>query len=81
MLQGAGVITIPRYVCCHSTQPLQPTLIGFGDASCRAYAPVVYIRTEGEAHVEVHVLALKLLQLGVPPFRGWNCYQLYYWPS
>ena len=61
MLRGAQSIAIPRCVYCAVTPPLQSAkLIGFCDASSKAYAAVVYLRIEGEAHaVDVKFVAAK----------------------
>ena len=56
MLQDASALSIPR---CVYNEPTQATLVGFCDASCKAYAAVVYLRTETEDSVDVHILTAK----------------------
>ncbi len=63
MLQGARTIIIPRCV---------NFLIGFCDASAKAYAAIVYLRVENENHVDVKFLAAKtrvtpVLGITIPP--------------
>ena len=60
MLRGAKTITIPRCVYGIVSQPSKSgRLIGFCDASTRAYASVVYMRLESEDCVDVKFLASK----------------------
>ena len=67
-LKGPDVITIPR--CLLTTLPLpiqSATLIGFCDASTKAYACVVYLRLESETSTEIQFVAAKSR---VAPSRG-----------
>ena len=53
MLRGARAIVIPRCVY-HVTQSVKSAkVVGFCDASSKAYAAVAYVRLEGEACVDV----------------------------
>ena len=59
MLRGARAIVIPRCVY-HVTQSVKSAkVVGFCDASSKAYAAVAYVRLEGEACVDVKFLAAK----------------------
>ncbi len=42
-----------------SSSPKAARLIGFCDASAKAYAAIVYLRVENENHVDVKFLAAK----------------------
>ena len=44
---------------CALIQQLKYSLVGFCDASAKAYAAVVYLRTEQETHADTHILASK----------------------
>ena len=56
-LQGPESLAIPR---CYFNGPTKSVgLIGFCDASAKAYAAVVYLRLEDEEHVVVRFLAAK----------------------
>lgn len=59
MLRGAKVIMIPR--CLYDTvpNPQSARLIGFCDASAKAYAAVVYMRIESETCAEIKFLAVR----------------------
>ncbi len=60
MLKGAKAVTIPRCLYRDVSRPLQSArLVGFCDASTKAYAAVVYMRFESEARVDVKFLATK----------------------
>ena len=58
MLKGAKAIAIPRCVYC-TISPKTARLIGFCDASAKAYAAVVYVRFEDEDSVDVKFIAAK----------------------
>ena len=58
MLKGAKLITIPRCVY-HSTSLGRSRLVGFCDASGKAYAAVVYLQIEDEGAAKVRFLASK----------------------
>ena len=58
MLQGTKIITIPRCVH-HAISPNTMRLVGFCDASAKAYAAVVYLRLEDDDTVDVQFLAAK----------------------
>ena len=57
MLKRAKTITIPR--CVYIASPKVMRLLGFCDASAKAYAAVVYLRSENEDHVDVKFIAAK----------------------
>lgn len=61
MIQNTQVITIPRcvYHGFDATRPAKFNLVGFCDASSKAYAAVVYARIEDESHVVVEFLSAK----------------------
>lgn len=61
MIQSTQVITIPRcvYHGFDATRPAKFNLVGFCDASSKAYAAVVYARIEDESHVVVEFLSAK----------------------
>ena len=60
MLRGAKAILIPRCLYQAVARPLLSVkLIGFCDASTKAYAAVIYMRLESEACVDVTFLAAK----------------------
>ena len=60
MLRGAKTISIPRNLYRAVARPAQSVkLVGFCDASTKAYAAVVYMRLESEACVDVQFLAAK----------------------
>ena len=61
MLEGAKVITIPRLLYPSATSSIQlAKLVGFCDTSSKAYAAVVYLKTEMEEHlVDVRFVAAK----------------------
>ena len=60
MLRGAKTVTIPRCVYGVTSQPIQSArLVGFCDASTKAYAAVVYMRFESEDNVNVKLLTAK----------------------
>lgn len=60
MMKEAQVITVPRYLCQYFPIPCDSQrLIGFCDASTKAYAAVVYMRFEGEDSVDVKFVAAK----------------------
>ena len=60
ILKEAKPITIPRCVYSNTSQPAKSArLIGFCDASSKAYAAVVYVRLEDETGVDVKFLASK----------------------
>jgi hypothetical protein len=60
MLGSAKTITIPRCVCHTLSQPMQSaSLIGFCDASSKAYASVVYLRLESGGNFEIRFIAAK----------------------
>ena len=40
-------------------EPISSQLIGFCDASEKAYAPVVYLRTVDKGHVDLYIVAAK----------------------
>ena len=58
MLKGARTISVPRCVF-QTTSPKNARLVGFCDASAKAYAAVVYLRLEDETCVDVKFLAAK----------------------
>ena len=58
MLSEAKAISIPRCVY-RTTSPKSARLIGFCDASAKAYAAVVYIKLEDEDDVNVKFIAAK----------------------
>ena len=58
IMKLAGLITVPR---CALTQQLEYSLVGFCDASAKAYAAVVYLRTEQETHADTHISRLQSL--------------------
>ena len=59
-LRGPKSLVIPRcYLSINPDSPVSARLIGFCDASAKAYAAVVYLRLEGEAQVSVRFLAAK----------------------
>ena len=49
-LQGAESLMIPRCYLNGLDPPNSVRLVGFCDASAKAYAAVVYLRLEGESH-------------------------------
>ena len=58
MVRDAKTITIPRCLYDNVSQPLKSArLIGFCDASSKAYAAVVYMRLESESSVDVKFIA------------------------
>lgn len=60
MVRGAKTITIPRCLYQHASPPPKSTrLIGFCDASAKAYGAVVYFRLEDESAVDVKFVAAK----------------------
>lgn len=59
MLQDTRIMIVPRCVYCHPANPIKSTLVGFCDASVKAYAAVVYLRMQYETHTTVHFLASK----------------------
>ena len=61
MVKNAKTIEIPRYLLLDSINSIKSArLIGFCDASSRAYAAVAYLRIETELHqVQVRILAAK----------------------
>ena len=61
MLRGAKTILIPRCVYSNMVHPVQSAkLVGFCDASCKAYAAIVYLRLKSESHqVSVSFIAAK----------------------
>ena len=60
ILREAKPITIPHCVYNNTSQPSKSArLIGFCDASSKAYAPVVYVRLEDETRLDVKFLASK----------------------
>ena len=50
---------IPRCYLSGLDSPNSVRLVGFCDASAKAYAAVVYLRLEGESHMSVRFLAAK----------------------
>ena len=58
MLREAKAISIPRCVYC-TISPKSARLIGFCDASAKAYAAVVYIKLEDEDDIDVKFIAAK----------------------
>ena len=50
---------IPRCYLSGLDPPNSVRLVGFCDASAKAYAAVVYLRLEGESHMSVRFLAAK----------------------
>ena len=58
-LQGAESLVIPRCYLSGLDPPNSVRLVGFCDASAKAYAAVVYLRLEGESHMSVRFLAAK----------------------
>ena len=58
MLKGAKAITIPRCVYC-TISPKAARLVGFCDASAKAYAAVVYVKLEDEDGVDIKFIAAK----------------------
>lgn len=57
VLRSAGDIVIPRCLLCDTAQPTSVRLVGFCDASTKAYAAIVYMKLEGETSVDVKFLA------------------------
>ena len=61
MVSDAKTITIPRCLYDNVSQPLKSArLIGFCDASSKAYAAVVYMRLESESSVYMKFIAAKI---------------------
>ena len=59
-LQGSETLAIPRcYLTGIPDPPQSARLVGFCDASAKAYAAVVYLRLESEARLNVRFLAAK----------------------
>ena len=64
-------LSIPRCYCWSSRQASQQySLIGFCDASSRAYAAVVYIRVETLVGNSVEFVKCKVLYIGNAPYTG-----------
>ena len=60
ILKRAEVIMLPRCLLCDITTPIQSAqLIGFCDASMKAYAAVVYLRLKTEHSIHVRFLSSK----------------------
>ena len=59
MLQKADDIVVPRCVFSDVAQPTSIQLVGFCDASNKAYAAVVYMRLRSETCVDVKFMASK----------------------
>ena len=59
-LEDPNVITIPRCLLTTLSQPIRSAkLIGFCDASTKAYACVVYLRLESEISTKIQFIAAK----------------------
>ena len=56
MLKVVRSITVPR---CVVTKQVSYSLVGFCDASAKAYAAAIYLRTEEETHSGAHILTSK----------------------
>ena len=82
MLQCTEVVTIPRcvYHGFDTTRPVYFNLVGFCDASSKAYAAVVYARMQDDSRFIVEFLSAKTR---VTPISGSSipCLELFYWPS
>ena len=59
MLRDAKPLQIPRCLYSVGIQLRAAKLIGFCDASAKAYAAVVYMRLEGDTEIEIKFLAAK----------------------
>lgn len=58
-LKIAHGIVIPRCLLGDTAQPASTQMVGFCDASMKAYAVIVYLRLESETLVDVKLLAAK----------------------
>ena len=67
-LQEAEALVVPRcYLDGLADSPRSAQLVGFCDASSKAYAAIVYLKLETDSQVQVHFLAAKTR---VSPLQG-----------